>query len=140
MKYNGEHLFYGELGHFLAVLSFVASLVATISFFKASRNTLQDEYRSWLKLARVVFFIETICVFGIFVTLYLVISNHYHEYYYAWNHSSRSLEKKYLFASFWEGQEGSFMLWNIWHCVLGWKFIWRNRKWEAPVMTVVSFV
>ncbi|HEX5150667.1 MAG TPA: cytochrome c biogenesis protein CcsA [Parafilimonas sp.] len=139
MKYNGEHLFYGELGHFLAVLSFVASLVATISYFKASRNSLQDEYRSWLKLARTAFLIETVCVLGIFITIYTIISNHYHEYYYAWNHSSRSLEKKYLFASFWEGQEGSFMLWNTWHCILGWILIWRSKKWEAPVMTVVSF-
>jgi cytochrome c-type biogenesis protein CcmF len=139
MKYNGEHLFYGELGHFFAVLSFVASLVATFAFFKASRNNLLEEQRSWLKLARTVFFIETICVFGIFLTLYYIISNHYHEYYYAWNHSSRSLEKKYLFASFWEGQEGSFMLWNMWHCVLGWILIWRSKKWEAPVMTVISF-
>ncbi|MEP6682411.1 MAG: cytochrome c biogenesis protein CcsA [Parafilimonas sp.] len=139
MKYNGEHLFWGEMGHFLAVLSFVASLVATIAFFKSSRNKLLEEQRSWLKLARVAFAIETVCVFGIFITIYYIISHHYHEYYYAWNHSSRSLEKKYLFASFWEGQEGSFMLWNVWHCVLGWILIWRSKKWEAPVMTVVSF-
>lgn len=139
MKYNGEHLFWGEMGHFFAVLSFVASLVATIAFFKSSRNNLLQEQRSWLKLARAAFFIETICVFGIFLTLYYIISNHYYEYYYAWNHSSRSLETKYLFASFWEGQEGSFMLWNIWHCVLGWILIWRSKKWEAPVMMVISF-
>jgi cytochrome c-type biogenesis protein CcmF len=139
MKYNGEHLFLGELGHFFAVLSFVASLVATIAFFKASRNKLLEEERSWIKLARTAFAIETVCVFGIFLTLYYIISNHYHEYYYAWNHSSVNLEKKYLFASFWEGQEGSFMLWNIWHCVLGWILIWRSKKWEAPVMMVVSF-
>ncbi len=139
MKYNGEHLFCGALGHFFAVLSFVASLVATIAFFKASRNNLKDEYRSWIKLARTAFAIETVCVFGIFLTLYYIISHHYHEYYYAWNHSSRSLEKKYLFASFWEGQEGSFMLWNMWHCVLGWVLIWRSKKWEAPVMGVISF-
>ena len=140
MKYNGEHLFYGELGHFFAVLSFVASLVATIAYFKSSSNKLLEEQRSWLKLARVAFAIETVCVFGIFVTLYYIISHHYHEYYYAWNHSSRSLETKYLFASFWEGQEGSFMLWNVWHCVLGWVIIWRSKKWEAPVMGVLSFV
>ncbi len=139
MKYNGEHLFWGEAGHFFAVLSFVASLVATISFFKASHNNLLAQHQSWLKLARVSFFIETVCVFGIFGVMYHIISSHYHEYYYAWNHSSRSLEKKYLFASFWEGQEGSFMLWNVWHCVLGWILIWRSKKWEAPVLTVVSF-
>ncbi len=139
MKYNGEHLFWGEMGHFFAVLSFVASLVATIAFFKSSRSKLLNEQNGWAKLARGAFAVETICVFGIFLTLYHIISSHYHEYYYAWNHSSRSLEKKYLFASFWEGQEGSFMLWNIWHCVLGWIVIWRSKKWQAPVMAVISF-
>src|SRR5215471_5199217 len=139
MKYNGEHLFPGQLGHFFAVLSFVASLVATIAYFKAAKTNILTETTSWKKFARTAFFIETVSVFGIFFTLYYIISNHYHEYYYAWNHSSRSLEKKYLFASFWEGQEGSFMLWNIWHCVLGWILIWRSKKWEAPVMMVVSF-
>ena len=60
MKYNGEHLFYGELGHGFAVLSFVASLVATIAFFKASQNSnLQNEYKSWIKFACIVFAIET---------------------------------------------------------------------------------
>lgn len=139
MNYNGEHLFYGEFGHFLAILSFAASLVATISYFKASGNNIGLQYNSWIKLARIAFTVETICVFGIFFTLFFLIANHYHEYYYAWNHSSRSLEKKYLLASFWEGQEGSFMLWNLWHCVLGWIIIWRSKKWEAPVMAVVSF-
>jgi len=123
---------------FFAVLSFVASLVATIAFFKSSRSKLLNEQNGWAKLARGAFVIETICVFGVFITLYYIISSHYHEYYYAWNHSSRSLEKKYLFASFWEGQEGSFMLWNIWHCVLGWIVIWRSKKWQAPVMAVIS--
>ena len=138
MNYNGEHLFPGQLGHFLAVLSFVASIVATIAYFKAARTHILSETSSWKRLARGAFAIETVAVFGIFATLYFIISNHYHEYYYAWNHSSRALEKKYLFASFWEGQEGSFMLWNIWHCLLGWILIWRSKKWEAPVMMVVS--
>ena len=140
MNYTGEHLLPGQLGHFFAVLSLVASLIATIAYFKANRITSYPEKQSWLRFARTAFIVETIAVFGIFISLYFIISNHYHEYFYAWNHSSRSLQPKYLLASFWEGQEGSFMLWNIWHCVLGWIFIWRNRKWEAPVMTVVSFV
>ena len=61
------------------------------------------------------------------------------EYKYAWQHSSRTLEVKYLLSCFWEGQEGSFLLWSIWHCVLGLILIRKARRWEAPVMTVVSF-
>ncbi|MGZ8557414.1 MAG: cytochrome c biogenesis protein CcsA, partial [Chitinophagaceae bacterium] len=38
-----------------------------------------------------------------------------------------------------EGQEGSFLLWSFWHCVLGLLLIKTSKQWEAPVMTVVSF-
>ncbi len=139
MTYPGEHLLPGQIGHFMALLSLAASAVATISFYKSNKAALPHEKTSWLKLARASFFVQTLCVLSIFLVLYFIISNHYHEYFYAWNHSSRSLQKEYLLASFWEGQEGSFMLWSFWNTVLGWVFIWRTRKWEAPVLTVVSF-
>jgi cytochrome c-type biogenesis protein CcmF len=117
----------------------VASLVATIAFFKATNIPGIQEKKSWIKIARAAFFLETISVFAIFATLYYIISNHLFEYKYAWQHSSRALQVEYLLSCFWEGQEGSFMLWSFWHCVLGWVLIWKAKNWEAPVMTVVSF-
>src|SRR5258705_432740 len=48
---------------------------------------------------------------GLFVTLYYIISHHYFEYKYAYTHSDKGLQMEYLLACFWEGQEGSFMLW-----------------------------
>lgn len=93
----------------------------------------------WKKLARIFFITEVISVFAVFGLLFFIISSHYFEYHYAWQHSSRSLEAKYLLSCFWEGQEGSFLLWSIWHCVLGMIFIWREKDWEAPVMAVVAF-
>ncbi|HUQ96661.1 MAG TPA: cytochrome c biogenesis protein CcsA, partial [Chitinophagaceae bacterium] len=50
------------------------------------------------------------------------------------------LEAEYLLSCIWEAQEGSFLLWSIWHCVLGLVIIKREKQWEAPVMTVLSFV
>lgn len=138
MNYIGEHLFPGQLGHFFAILSLMASLVATVAFFKASQ--LEGAQRqSWIKLARTAFLIETIAVLVIFATLYYIISHHLFEYKYAYTHSDKSLQTEYLFACFWEGQEGSFMLWSFWHCVLGWILIWRAKDWEAGVMMVISF-
>ncbi|HNP24045.1 MAG TPA: cytochrome c biogenesis protein CcsA [Panacibacter sp.] len=142
MNYNGEHLLPGQLGHFLAILSFTASLLATIAYFKASRLMESPEKQSWLRFARKAFITEAVSVLGIYIILFYIISNHYHEYFYAWDHSSRalSLQPQYLLASFWEGQEGSFMLWSFWHCVLGLIFIKRVKKWEAPVLTIISLV
>ncbi|HEX5026412.1 MAG TPA: cytochrome c biogenesis protein CcsA, partial [Agriterribacter sp.] len=74
----------------------------------------------------------------IFVTLYIIIYNHYFEYKYAHQHSKRSLPVKYLLSCFWEGQEGSFMLWNFWHCMLGIGIMLTAKKWETPVMTIIS--
>ncbi len=139
MAFLGEHLLPGQLGHFFAVLSLVASLVATLSYFKATQLALSNEAKSWQRIARAAFAIETICVVGLFVVLYYIISAHLFEYKYAWQHSSKSLQVEYLLSCFWEGQEGSFMLWSFWHCVLGWILIWRAKSWEAPVMTTVSF-
>lgn len=138
MEYIGEFLLPGQLGHFLAVLSFVASLLATYAFYRANRPESFGSGQSWLRLARFAFAAETIAVLGLFIVLYYIISSHLFEYKYAWQHSSRALQVEYLLSCFWEGQEGSFMLWSFWHCVLGWVLIAKAGKWEAPVMTVVS--
>ena len=140
MEFIGELLLPGQLGHFFAILSLVASLLATIAFFKATNTTDLLKKNSWIRLARIAFLAETISIIAIFASLYFIISNHLFEYKYAWQHSSKALQVEYLLSCFWEGQEGSFMLWSFWHCVLGWVLIWRAKKWEAPVMTVVSFM
>lgn len=138
MDYIGEHLLPGQLGHFFIVLSLVASLIATFSYFKSAQSKNEEDSAYWKKLARFAFLAEIISVIAIFGILFYIISNHLFEYKYAWQHSSRSLEVKYLLACFWEGQEGSFLLWSFWHCVLGALLIKTSKKWEAPVMTVVS--
>src|SRR6476661_5468156 len=152
MNFIGEHLLPGQLGHFFLLLSLVASIGATVSYFLSVQkssfynagNVLKgggsfSVNPAWRKLARIFFITETISVFAVFVTLFYIISNHLFEYKYAWQHSSLSLEMKYLLSCFWEGQEGSFLLWSVWHCVLGLVIIWREKEWEGPVMTVISF-
>lgn len=138
MIYQGEHLFLGQLGHFSVLLSFVASIVATYAYFKATQASLPDDHSRWKKLARTAFIIETIAVIAIFVSLYSIIYNHYFEYKYAHQHSKRSLPTKYLLSCLWEGQEGSFMLWIFWHCILGLGIMLKGKQWEAPVMTIIS--
>jgi cytochrome c-type biogenesis protein CcmF len=142
MDYIGEHLVPGKIGHFFILLSLISSIAASVFYFKSVQQKNKgaiDQSNSWKKLARIFFIAEAVSVFSIFGILFYLVSNHFFEYHYAWKHSSTSLEPKYLLAAIWEGQEGSFLLWSIWHCVLGLIFIWREKEWEAPVMTVVSF-
>ncbi|MFC0774947.1 cytochrome c biogenesis protein CcsA [Terrimonas alba] len=139
MDYFGEHLLPGQLGHFFIVLSLVASLVATFAYFKTFNSKHPADSQYWKKLARYAFITEAISVVSVVTVLFYINSSHLFEYKYAWQHSSRSLEPKYLLASMWEGQEGSFLLWSFWHCMLGLVLIKTSKQWEAPVMTVVSF-
>ena len=143
MKFEGEHLLPGQLGHLFVLFAFTASIIATIAFFIAGRKTDLTEKNSWLRFARGAFFIQTGAVILIFASIFYICSHHYFEYMYAYKHASKELESKYLLACIWEGQEGSFLLWTIWHSILGCIIIFKNRNakiinWEAPVMTVIS--
>jgi cytochrome c-type biogenesis protein CcmF len=45
---------------------------------------------------------------------------------------------RYILSCFWEGHEGSFLLWSFWHMVLGMALLrWKN-EWTAPVMAFVA--
>ena len=139
MPYSGEQLLPGQIGHFLAILSLVASLAATIAYFLSVQAKDPLQQKSWKQIARAFFLVEVAAVIGIFLALYYIISQHRFEYKYAWQHSNLALPMQYILSCFWEGQEGSFLLWSFWHSVLGIIFIWREKTWEAPVMTVISF-
>ena len=105
MDYIGEHLLPGQLGHFFIVLSLVASLVATFSYFKSTRSKNEYDAAYWKKLARYAFITEVVSVFAIFGILFYIIHNHLFEYKYAWQHSSRSLRIK-IHAGLFLGRTG----------------------------------
>jgi cytochrome c-type biogenesis protein CcmF len=138
-EFIGEHLLPGQIGYFLSILSFVASLIATFSFAKAFYAKEMVVEASWKKLARTAFVIEALTVIGSFVVLFYVIYNHLFEYKYAYTHSDKNLPFEYLLSCFWEGQEGSFLLWSFWHAVLGLILIKKAKAHEAGVMMVISF-
>jgi len=139
MEYVGEHLLPGKLGHFFAILSLAASFVAMIAYFKSANAKTPEEENSWRRMARTAFGIDVVAVFSVFAVILYIISNHLFEYNYAWEHSSKALRLNYLLSCIWEAQEGSFLLWTIWHCILGMILIRKAKKWEAPVMAVLSF-
>jgi cytochrome c-type biogenesis protein CcmF len=140
IAYLNEHLLPGHLGHLFVIIAFVASLFSCFAFANAARNEGLPDENLWKKLARASFVIQALAIAGIFITLYYIISNHLFEYNYAWKHSSRGLRVKYLLACFWEGSEGSFLLWLIWHSVLGLIIIRTGKQWETRVLTIISLV
>jgi cytochrome c-type biogenesis protein CcmF len=143
IAYKGEHLVPGQIGYVLTIFSLVASLVATFAFAKAFFSKELTIQNDWKKLAQIAFLIETFCVFACFGILFYVIYNHLFEYKYAYLHSDKEMPIQYLLSCFWEGQEGSFLLWSFWHCVLGIIVMAKSKKWKHDsfgVMMVLSFV
>jgi cytochrome c-type biogenesis protein CcmF len=134
------HYFVGDLGHLFVITSFITAFVTALSYFRAATVTSLDEKALWLLNGKVSFYIHTAAVLGICSTLFVIISNHYFEYHYAYNYSDKKLPVYYLISTFWNGQEGSFMLWMFWHAVLGIIIIHTNKFWEAPVMTIFALV
>ncbi len=133
-----EKLWLGHLGHFFIVFSFAASLLAFVAYFTAEFSFDDAKKKSWNRLARISFVCHGAAVFGVFVLLFIMILNHMFEYHYAWRHSSTELPLKYIISSFWEGQEGSFLLWQFWLVVLGISGIFTLKNYENPVMGVTS--
>jgi len=138
MEYIGEHLGIGKVGNVFVILSFVFALLASISYFLAAKEN--EEAASWKKIGRIAFRLHGLSVMGIVGTLFVMLMNHYFEYEYVWHHSNRIMPMRYIMSCFWEGQEGSFLLWTFWHVVLGLILQRTAKNFEAPVMSIIALV
>ncbi|RPD47213.1 cytochrome C biogenesis protein [Hymenobacter sediminis] len=131
----------GDVGHLGVIVAFVAAIVAAYSYYKASQGrVLGDADAAWLRLGRGAFALHGVAVFVVIAALFGIIHGHRYEYYYAWSHSSNHLPVYYMISCFWEGQEGSFLLWIFWHVLIGFVLMRYSRRWEAPVMVVFAGV
>lgn len=155
INYIGEHAWAGQLGHILAIISFVGAGLAALAYLIGTQRN--DE--SWRSLGRLAFRVHSAAVVGIVAVLFTMLFKHWFGYDYVWKHSNLQMPMRYIASCFWEGQEGSFLLWTFWHMVLGNIVIWRYKggtlltskdlgdrsesrmvNWESPVMTVMASV
>lgn len=139
IDYIGEHLWVGQLGQFLIFLAFATAVLATGSYALGTNALGIESKNNWKKIGRGAFLVHGGSIITIIALIFFMMINRYYEYDYVWSHVSNSLPFKYTFAAFWEGQEGSFLLWLFWHCILGFILIKRGNEWEQPVMAVLSF-
>ncbi|MEZ4988363.1 MAG: cytochrome c biogenesis protein CcsA [Saprospiraceae bacterium] len=139
IQYIGEHLWPGYVGQPALLLLFCAALLGSFSYIMATRHRNQEAVAgNWLRLGRVSFAIHGISVFVVIGILFFIMINRYYEYQYVQSHVNDELQFRYIFSAFWEGQEGSFLLWMFWHVILGLLLLLSARDWEAPVMAVLT--
>lgn len=135
----GQNMLFGKVGHFLVILAFATSLAACLAYLFATiyRNDTKKSY-NWVGFGRMMYILHAVSVFGIVATFLFIIHNHYFEYKYVWEHTSKSLPTYYQFSAMWSGQEGSTLLWMFWHGVLGCVLIFKAKEWESPVLSIVA--
>lgn len=68
--------------------------------------------------------------------LYIILDNRF-DYAYVFSYSSRELAWPYKISAFWAGQQGSFMLWLLFHVIFG-LFLSRRKGAPAGVMGIYS--
>ena len=135
------NLLIGNIGQASGIVAFVAAVVAAYAYWQAARGrALGNPDAAWLRLGRGAFLTHGAAVLAVVGCLFNIIHAHRYEYYYAWSHSSNHLPVQYMISCFWEGQEGSFLLWIFWQVVLGLVLMRLARAWEAPVLAVFATV
>lgn len=136
MEYVGESLWPGLLGRFFVHLAFAGALIAALAYYRY----IKSDSLAYRRLARGAFWVHGLSIFGVVITLFYIMLSKLYEYDYAWSHTSNSLPLRYMFSAFWEGQEGSFLLWMFWHVILGWILMYSAKTWEASTMIVFALV
>ncbi|MEM9822652.1 MAG: cytochrome c biogenesis protein CcsA [Bacteroidota bacterium] len=140
IQYIGEHLLPGQLGHFFIIFSFCTSILAALAYFFATQHRDKPDYEIWHRMGRIGFSLHGLSVFAIIGTIFYIMLQQYYEYNYVWAHVSEDLPFEYIFSAFWEGQEGSFLLWMFWHVVLGFVLMFTAKNWESPVLSTLSVI
>ncbi|MBK8955774.1 MAG: cytochrome c biogenesis protein CcsA [Saprospiraceae bacterium] len=134
VNYLNEHLWIHYTGHFLVLLAFFsAAYVVAIGLLNKF-----DLTPSWIRAVKIAFLIHIASVFSVIGLILYMMRNHYYEFEYVWAHVSDELPMKYILSAFWEGQEGSFLLWMFWNCILG-IYFFRQVK-SIPITVLVILI
>ncbi len=136
IAYIGEHLWPGRVGHMLVLLAFVSALYSAYAFY-------QQHYKSdvsWQPLARGGYWVHSISIFGVIGLILYAMTQHMYEYDYVYRTVSDDSAMRYLLAAFWADQEGSFLLWMFWHCILGLIFMYKSKEWAPVTMITLALI
>ncbi len=136
IQYVGEHLWIHYCGRLLVLLTFFSALFYLIAFLKNFRDLSQ----SWKISLQYSFIVHISSVIGILLLIFFMMTQHYFEYQYVWAHVSDELPVKYILSAFWEGQEGSFLLWMFWNAILGLFFVRFKSRFDASIIMVILAV
>ncbi len=141
VQYLDEHLLAGAVGRAGILIAFLAAILAAYGAYRGTQAERQQQASTgWSHLAGGAFGVMALGIVSIIALLLTMMTQHWYEYQYVQQHVNDELAFKYVFTAFWEGQEGSFLLWLGWHSVLGLVVWFSNRTWRLPVLAVIASV
>lgn len=124
------------IGSIVLSLALASSLIAMVMYFLTFRG-----YQNTLNIGRIAYHTMAMLVIAASAILLYLILTHDYSYKYIYNYSSNELPKGILAATFWAGQEGSFMLWVLLTSIVGivlQNYSSKRGDLEARVMTVFT--
>jgi cytochrome c-type biogenesis protein CcmF len=121
----------GKILIYLVTFSGLAS--ALLYFLSYKKNNLT-------KIASILYYVMTALVVASGIYLLDNIFAHNFQFTYIWEYSSRELHDYFLFASFYSGQEGSFLLWMIILSVIGLLLQYSSRKNNYESLTMGFYI
>jgi cytochrome c-type biogenesis protein CcmF len=102
------------LGSIVLTLALVGSITAMIMYFLNFRG-----YTNTLKFGRIAYHAMSMLVIIASTILLYAILTHDYSFKYVYSYTKTDLPKGILAATFWAGQEGSFMLWLVLTVIVG---------------------
>ena len=102
------------IGSVIISLALASSIIAMVMYFLNYRG-----YNNALNYARISYNVMALLVIIAATFLEYLIITHQYQYEYIYSYSSNDLKKGILMATFWAGQQGSFMLWLLLTSIVG---------------------
>jgi len=114
-----------SLGQLLSWLAFFASLVSGLSWLLVTLGRPGAE-----PAARTSYWVQWAGFLGAAIFLWWILFNHQFQFQYVHDYSSLAMPRRFVYAAFWGGQEGTFLLWAFISTTFG-LFVLR---WRHPMM------
>lgn len=102
------------IGSIILTLALASSIVAACMYYMNFRG-----YNNALYYGRLAYHIMAMLVLVAAAMLEYLLLTHQYSFKYVYEYSSNELPTGILMASFWGGQEGSFMLWLVLTSIVG---------------------
>ena len=116
-------------GQWITWVSFLAALAAGIGFLGAMVGR-----EGALRWAKIAYRTQWAALIAATAFLWYILFTHQFQYQYVASYSSRSMPAHYIYAAFWGGQEGTFMLWALITCTLGLVLMRMKHALTVPAM------